>query len=346
MIFFILFLYLVLLSVVFLLHPFNKGAYLFLIFVPLTILLSFRSMYMPICVDTYNYYELFELSKTLDWSDFVLFSSINGAETGYLLVNKVFSLFFDDYYYFQVFTSFVFCLNFAFFIYKNLHSPVIGLILFLGLGIYFAAYNVSRQMLAISIFVVLFSVFRKKSFLPILITVFLSMIHISCLLLFIPILLLYIPEKFDKFVFILFIFLILIYDTVFQYIPLVFTKYEGYLTRSNLHNSSIGFSLFIYLTLLVFSILFFFRRDVLRNERLFALLSMFSILCFLGESFLNYLERIALLFVPYVILTIDSYFNKTTSLVSMRIFKIIFIVIMFVFIYFRFPEEYLSFLDN
>lgn len=337
--------YLVLVSVCYSQKSITKKKYLIFCFAPLAYFMAFRSVDMPICVDSSNYAELFDYSKNERWDYLFSISGYSGAESGYLIFNKFFSLLSSDYYSFQIFVSVAYCFLFAYFIYKQVNNPIIGLSLFLGLDIYFTAYNISRQMFVVSLFTILIPLFydKRKILAALLCLVFTTLHTTSFLYLIVPLLVI-IPERYQKYVPILLVGIFFLFDQVVQLSSLYFIKYENYYLNTGEHNFSIGLSSIVYISIIALNLYTLYtERNPSRTVAVNNVLSLFSISCiFLGLK-LNYMERIGLLFIPYTILAIDHTIDILKEEKKMPLINICIIGMMFMFFCLRAPKEFIHF---
>ena len=177
-----------------------KAQYIIAVFLPLSVLMAFRSPTMSICVDTNAYVDIFNLASYRSWTDILSFDAYKGSEFGYWLINKAFSLVSLDYLHFQIFISIIICGSIGYFIYRYIDNPILGVALYLGLGFYFTSYNISRQMLVVSIFALCIPIYiaRKNILVSVTLSILLSTIHTTALLYLLCPLFSLIPRKFEK----------------------------------------------------------------------------------------------------------------------------------------------------
>ena len=337
--------YLVLVSLLYSHGLFKKKHYLFLSFAPLAYFMGFRSMDMPICVDTYNYSMLFDYVASESWGHLFSISSYSGAESGYLILNKLFSTLSPDYYFFQVCTSIIFCFAIAFFIYKQVDNPVLALSLFLGLNIYLSAYNISRQLLMVSLFSLLIPFLKgKKWFLTIPVLFLLSTIHTTALLYLIVPLLYFIPERYNRFIPFMLLIGLICFDSLVDMSSSYFLKYDNYYQNETGHKYGVGLSSVVYILIVVINVLtLFWGKNITKDDRINVSLSLFAVMCiFLGLK-LNYMERIGFLFFPYTILSLDKIREMLNNKSVTSVICVGLEVVMFMFFYLRMPKEFIHF---
>lgn len=318
-----------------------KAQYIFAVFLPLSALMAYRSPNMSICVDTFAYMDIFNIAINRSWTEILSFDAYKGSEFGYWLLNKTFSLVSKDYLHFQIFISTITCASIGYFIYKHIDNPILGVALYLGLGFYFVSYNISRQMLVVSIFALCLPIYTSRRNIPVAIafSLLLSTIHTTALLFLLCPLFLIVPRAIEKFLpFILLIFAF-VFKNVLQLSMVVFNKYEAYYDNTSNHEFSMGISAIVYLVFLGIAVVVFYSGKF-QNQRfkLFSILSMFSMICtFLGIS-MNYMERVGLLFFPFVILTVVNYGIYIGNNTYRAIYYTILTISMFIFFIIRSPE--------
>lgn len=332
-----------------LLYAFNRKypkIYLSMVFIPLAFIMGFRSL--NVGIDTENYYELFELFKNERWDYLLSKSYHNGAETGFLCICKLFSYISSNYFDFQLAIAVFYCIGWSIFIYRETKAPIFGLALFLGLDMYFQAFNISRQMFMIMLSVLAYPLFRgDKKILPIVVIFLLAQIHTTAYLLFFILLLNYLdsvsPLIKNLLPFIFFIFM-LFFAEIMNYSSLYFVKYHGYYEHADKHLISVGYSSFFYIFVILLSLLFYYKKNITYWERRNALFSIFSVMCIFYGVKMSYMDRIGLIFMPYTILTLNSIRGsiKNTNLRNLYVFGII--TAMLISFYLRIPKNYSSIL--
>lgn len=273
----------------------------FSIFGVMALIMGFRSI--KVGIDTPNYADLFvEVSKD-SWHNIISDFFYGSAEIGYVVFMKMISYISKDYYFFQFVESVIYCFGFAHFIRNNMHNYFLGCILFLGLGMYLPAFNITRQMFAVMIAINSVQPIREKRFIKAAILLLLAMtMHISAIVfLIVPICYYY---KSSKVVYVLPIVLLL---SLFFFAPLLqvvadnFDKYHTYYDNTRDHKVVMGSSLYSYILFLIISIFAFYFSTKKESEiKIWSLLSMTYIgLVFIGMSF-NYVERIGSYFTPFL----------------------------------------------
>lgn len=316
--------------------------YLIAVFIPLAFFMGARST--NVGIDTEGYYDLFEYSKLQPWSYLLSEKYHYGAETGYLCLNKLFSYISKDYYHFQLLQAFLYCAGFAKFVNRDTRMPVIGLSVFLGFGLYFQAFNISRQMFVIMLSALMYPLLRSKQYKHRIIAsiciILLANLHTTAYLLFIIILIEFLPKAFEKglpFFILIFIFF---FSQTIELSSQFFEKYENYYEGNANHVFTIGISSIIYIATIVLSLMFYYRKDVTHTERINAFFSVIAITCiFLGLQF-NYMERIGLIFMPYTMLTFNSIGNKINDRKLKNLYVVGITSVMLLFFYLRIPLNY------
>lgn len=126
------------------------------------ILMGFRDN--SVGIDTINYYYIFQNSASATWSDLLGGYTNNHIEIFYSCLMKLVSslgLGFDS---FKIFTAFIYNVLMYRFIYHFSVNKFSSLCIYLGLGFLTTAFNIERQMLAISFLCNSFVNYDKKSY--------------------------------------------------------------------------------------------------------------------------------------------------------------------------------------
>ena len=178
------------------------------------------------------YAPLFPKIASVDFSNLSIFP----IEFGYVLFNKILSLFSSDVQILIVFSSIFVISIYGYFIYKNSSNVFISTLLFIMLNIYFMCMNIVRQQIAVSFILIAFCLwFNKKgkiNIYSIILILVASSFHASSIIM-IPILLLY-GKKYNKNTIIIFLTVAIISLLFYkQFINL----YANFSTMFNLSNN-------------------------------------------------------------------------------------------------------------
>lgn len=124
----------------------NRKIFMFITFFMLAFVMGFRDT--SVGVDTTSYSHYFSLISQIPINS--LFVNIDkiGLEPGWVIVNKLVSIFFNNYYVLQLCYSIVYCWLSSKFVERISNNLFVGVILYLGIGLYTGSFNVQRQFLA------------------------------------------------------------------------------------------------------------------------------------------------------------------------------------------------------
>ena len=182
----------------------------------------------------------------------------NGVESGFILLNRICSLFTSDYWLIFLVTAFIF----VFFIFKTISQYELPyfwvLFIFICGGFYFYSFNVMRQCMTIAMFYYSLQFVHKKKFIPfLLVNMFGFLLHETALL-FIPLYFL-LGKRYKNIIYILMI--TLCFALRFVAVPAlnaIFTgtKYGNYLTGYYSDSSKL-FNVSQVLNVLVFIVMLF-----------------------------------------------------------------------------------------
>lgn len=317
------------------------NCYLFAVSVPIIYLMGFRSLDMG--VDTWTYYTVFEYAKNTPWRN--LGSYYGFIEIGYLYINKLFSVFSDNYYHFQILSAIVYCLGWAIFIKRaKPENAVLLFVLFLGLDLYFQAWNITRQMLTVMIGACCLPIFNsKKTILSFCIIVLLSLIHTSSILYVFIILFNRVPKSFQKYLPIFLVLFVIFFNSAMSISSYFFGRYEDFYNNDLDHDYKLGMSLYLYIIIFLLSAMSFFLNKKSDEKQRNAFFSLFSIICILLGLQMNYMERVGFLFIPFTMLTLTDLCSNIKDRNFRVIYKLGLILIMFLFFYLRTPDKYSTF---
>lgn len=100
-------------------------------------------------VDTSSYKEIFDLVSDTSTTKLLQGYYFQSIEIGYILLMKISSIWMDNYYFFQIIVAVLFCFGMRQFMIDHCDYPMISMSVFVGIGIYLLAFNISRQMMAV-----------------------------------------------------------------------------------------------------------------------------------------------------------------------------------------------------
>ncbi len=137
--------------------------------------------------DTYNYYNVFEASKSRTWQNIIsncynyLFNGLKTKDPGYYLLQKIFQIFSDNYQVYLIFIAVVFTGLMAWWIYKNSEMPEISFLIYSTIFYSFYAITGHRQTIATALIVFVgYELIKEKKYLKFMLVAFAAfMIHKS-----------------------------------------------------------------------------------------------------------------------------------------------------------------------
>lgn len=132
----------------------NIKLFIYIIAIQLFVISAFRSV--NVGIDLTRYLPRYQLIGNTDWGKIFELRHIVDFEYGYILLNKIISIFYNNEQFFLVVTSLIIVLSFSYFIYNYSRIPWLSFYLFITLGFYGSSFNILRQYIAISI--LLFSI--------------------------------------------------------------------------------------------------------------------------------------------------------------------------------------------
>lgn len=251
-------------------------------------------------LDTISYYETYNLLSNYSLYEVSLVSHM---EIGYLLINKIFQFFGFSYHTFQFVFSVSMMLLFGIYIYKNTKDVYFATLIFLGAGFFAFSFNIVRQMMAIAICSnswIYLRVNRNLKFLFLILIA--SSFHLMSLLFIIPFILYkYRANRILRYGFTISILcLTLLLPMIFNYLQ----KYNIYDSYTNLDNTGIkgGFIYFLWIIEFGMAFIILFIHAFSDIEKVVANLALFSVVLTMMDEKVRYLDRIGLIFFPFVIL--------------------------------------------
>ena len=128
--------------------------------------------------DYYGYKSYFEIFSKLKW-----FSSYASIERGYILLNKIISIFTDNYQWLLVVCSFLSLIGVIYFVKKQAFFPIVSIWLYISMGYYQATFTRLRQAIAISVVLIAYKYAQEKKFWKfILLIILASLFHRTALI--------------------------------------------------------------------------------------------------------------------------------------------------------------------
>jgi len=182
------------------------------------------------------------------------------VETGYILYNKILSLFFSSDRAVLIITSLLICWGFAHFIKDSCDNVYIGMFFFICGGMYFYSFNVMRQYLAMSICLNCYTLLKKKKYFRSVILFLIAMtIHQSSLV-FLIIMLIFVAVKALKTDRLKIVFAVVPFFTplFLELVGKIVPMYSGY-TTSHLFSVDINGIVFLWIFMAVLMIYYLYK---------------------------------------------------------------------------------------
>lgn len=285
----------------------DRDFFLVPLFLLLSLIMGFRAI--SVGVDTLNYYHTFMQISKMNFEDLLIGFTYDDAEIGYVIFIKLISMLFDDYFAFQIITSFLFCFFMIFFIRENAINYIISSVVFIAL-LYLLSFNISRQMLAVSMLAYGWCLYAKKKYKGAFLISLLSVsFHYSAVFFVVVYFVYYLRNnKFfvDLFPLLMLIFVIL-FDIVMSFVEKYFVYYSDYYGNTrDIQNANM--SKYLWLLEFLMSLYIIYKNKVFdAYHKYIAMISMMSsVVNYISLSF-NYFERIGLYLYPFLILLFDIF---------------------------------------
>lgn len=271
-----------------------------------SIIVGFRSI--EVGVDTLTYYTLFNDFQNLKWSDIFCSYFHSAIEVGYVVLMKLSSTFIPNYYFFQLLIAILTFYFIGSYLKYFSHNPTITVILFFATGLFFASFNIQRQVFVSAVIAFSFMQYAKgkKAYSMFLFILSLTF-HVSAIICGI----IFLVWKFrnrDK--------LIRALSVVFLCLPLLggglmnlffiitMEKYGSYMDNS-LRMQTAGFVQLLWIMESLCMLLVIFKSSSSKYKAIALLAILYMSFNILGLS-INYAERVGLYFIPFMYITIDK----------------------------------------
>ena len=279
----------------------NRKVFVILVFIVMCLIMAFRSV--EVGADTSHYKAIFDLINNTSFREITSNFYTYSMEIGYALFMKVCSLIYEDYYFFQVVFSVLFSILAARFVLEESDNIFIGVIVFLGIGVYTTTFNVARQMLAAMLvtnsWLFLKKGEKKKSILCVLVA---STFHISALIFTVAFAIYFFRhnKRIIRLIPLIIVIGALNFSKLFLFITRYFTYYHNYYANEKVIQTA-GFVWIIWIiVLLIAARIIYIAKGTNIEHSIAAIFSMIWVVCnIIGLSF-NYFERLGLYFMPFV----------------------------------------------
>lgn len=299
------------------LHSTNKNKkkiFLFILFGMSAIILGLRGL--QVGRDTQEYYNIFNSVFTWDF-EYILSDNYNQKiEFGYAFIMKLSSIIWNNYFFFQFWTSCLFCYFIAKFIYDNTTDLFMASVLFLGSGLFLQAFTVTRQYLAVAIVINAWTMLKNQKYLKALIFLIVASLIHNTSVIFIIAFIAYILRNnkwWLRLIPIISIFIAFNYRSVFSIIKPYIPQYSTYLSNTTAKISA-GGSMVMWIIVGFIAMIVVLNKQInvyLRVEAIFCI--MFSILSFVG-IYINYIDRLAYFFLPFLMIVLPEFKNQIKQL--------------------------------
>lgn len=269
--------------------------------------LGFRTV--SVGVDTETYRILFDIISNTDFTSILSGSYASTMEIGYALFMKICSLIINDYYFFQVVYSIIYCSLFARFILKETDNIYIGVVVFLGIGLFELPFNLARQILAVALVSNGWISFKNRNWKSLVLFMILAFLCHKTAILFTIVYILYFFRNNKLFIrltpFIIAI-LVLTYEKWIKFGEVIFGGYGNYYSNMKIKQTA-GLVWIVWLFVLFVALVILYNFKKYNIELVLpAIFSIGWVACnIIGLSF-NYFERIGLYFTPFIPLMFAS----------------------------------------
>lgn len=288
----------------------------------LIIIMGFRPLHI---MDTHTYCRIFNETKTCSFSELLYeYKFKSNMELGFRYLMKLSSLISPHYTFFQFLIAIFYCVSTMIFVYNNSSNIVVGMTIFLGIGLYFQAFNIMREYLAISICLLSWILFKKNNLVGSLILVLIAiLIHKSAL-----VFLVVFPIEYCKkigiwksCVPILLIVVVIFSTNIVEFLVDFLGIYQEYGQQSGYR---VGFIVIVWAIVAIFSLFILYNPSFSEDDKINAIFCLIYLcFCLIGIKF-QLVERVGLYFMPFTIplfSTIGNYLRKLNDDIF-RVFNI------------------------
>lgn len=297
----------------------NKKIFLTSSFFIMGIILAFRGN--NVGEDTNHFLNVFLCVKNISWKTIftsgidVVYNTVYNVdlsmEVGYILFNKIISIFTNNGQWILFFSSFIMCLLIAKFIYDNTNNVFISTYIFMCESIYMNSFNLMRQLLALSIGIQCYTFLKKNNYRKSILLILIAFLfHKSAIVLFVLIPLFWIKNNKKAIKYVVFFSVLInfsipiIYKILYKFIPL----YAFYL-KNNYWQTSIDGRILLWFIEII--ICFFIIKNNINDKESFIITSCTIIhiaLQFMGLNIVMF-ERLSLYFSIFLIF-LFPYFSR------------------------------------
>lgn len=284
-------------------------------------------------VDTSFYYSTYNLFNNFGLKTV---SYMSHMEFGYLLLNKISQFIGLEYHGFQFVFSVIMMLLYGNFIYDNTKDIYLATLVFLGAGYFAFSFNIIRQMMAIAVCANSWKYIKEKKYIVVIILIFIAAsIHKTALLFVIPFLL----YKYRYNIIIRYGYSILLI-LLPSLLPFIFSiaqsinLYDNYTVPNNNEGVKVGYIYILWSIEYIMFAYILFSRKFSSTDKVIANLSLSSVTLSIMAQIVIYMDRVGLLFFPFVLLSFCIFGDKISkSNLKILYFSITSILLFLFFIY-------------
>lgn len=316
----------------------NANKYILIVLAVCWMIAAFRNI--SVGADTAHYAKLYINICDSSWAEIFSSFKYQGQEIGWNILSKLVSLISNNYYLLQIITSAIFCFGFYPFIKKNSTNAVLAMSVFLGTELYLYSFNIARQMIAVMLVANAWDKLREEKAREFFFLVALACtFHVTSAIFLIVYLVykLWPYKKTHKYLVMCVIFVGIFYQKILEFFtPILqdYYNYNNYLVNERLKQTA-GLVVLFWIVIVFLSLYLIIKgkndEDQASVSGLFAIF--YVIMSLVGLKF-NYMDRIGVYFLPFLIPMFDEiqykikniYLAKTYMVSAIICFLIYFIL--------------------
>lgn len=283
---------------------FNKNKAFFLTFTLAFMIFMMGTRSLKVGVDTHHYQEIYNIISKIKMGEVLSSFYTCGIEIGYAFLMKLCS-YVGNYYFFQVLTAVILHILIAMFLYNNVNNLYIGILIYLGIGMFGYSFNITRQMIATMMVVNCYTLLNKnKKIESIFLLVVATLIH-TLSIIFLAGYLIYFFRNNKYLIRIIPILGILIaknYKKIIELFSGYFPKYINYFVN-NRDIQEAGLVKILWFIFALLAIWIVYKGKT--KDRVIGIFVFIYVLSNVVGLYFNYFERIGLFFCPFTIILID-----------------------------------------
>ncbi len=314
-----------------------KKKYIILSSIVIIFFIGSRSVRYPRISDMDIYYNFYKIVSKIPISNILLYK-YNNFETGYIIFNKLLTIFFDSPQTIIYIEAIICVISFSIYIYKNSEKPMDSYIFFVAFGLLRFTLTGFRQSIAMSICLLSIEFIKKRKLIPFILMIFLASTFHKTALLFLPSYFLLNNEinLRNIFRYLIFFFVVFIFNNII--VELANTLFRRNYYSGNYESSGIGF-IFTFVFVLFLFLLSKKNgyKQVCSKYKIELNLTIISFLLFIFSYFMpSIVQRISWYYYYGLATAIPNLYPKNSK--SLLLCRIIFILIGIVLIIHRFSD--------